>query len=87
MIEPDLTYALASTLRASGGVRVLFSCPENIEMSKFSRDFIKTFPERMDVDGREAPVDWVPGGYLFIVPPEHMSFTGSELRNSAQARV
>lgn len=73
VVEPDPTYALASTLRASGGVRVLFSCPENIEMSKFSRDFIRRFPAEMAVDGREAPVDWVEGGYLFIVPPEGMA--------------
>lgn len=72
VIEPDPVYQWCSTLRASGGVRVLFSCPENIEMSKFGRDFIRTFPERMAVDGREAPVDWVQGGYLFIVPPRGM---------------
>jgi FAD-dependent oxidoreductase domain-containing protein 1 len=72
VVEPDASYALASTLRASGGVRVLFSCPENIEMSKFSRDFIKAFPTTMAVEGRHAPVDWVTGGYLFIVPPAHM---------------
>jgi glycine/D-amino acid oxidase-like deaminating enzyme len=53
-------------------VRILFSCPENIEMSKFGRDFIRGFPQRMAVDGREAPVDWVQGGYLFIVPPRAM---------------
>jgi glycine/D-amino acid oxidase-like deaminating enzyme len=69
VIEPDSTYEWCSSLRASGGVRVLFSCPENIEMSKFGRDFIRAFPRHMAVDGREAPVDWVQGGYLFIVPP------------------
>jgi glycine/D-amino acid oxidase-like deaminating enzyme len=73
VVEADSSYALASTLRASGGVRVLFSCPENIEMSKFSRDFIRAFPEAMAVRGRAAPVDWVEGGYLFIVPPEGMA--------------
>jgi glycine/D-amino acid oxidase-like deaminating enzyme len=72
VIEPDPTYEWCSSLRASGGVRVLFSCPENIEMSKFGRDFIRGFPQRMAVDGREAPVDWVQGGYLFIVPPRAM---------------
>ncbi len=72
VIEPDPLYQWCSTLRASGGVRVLFSCPENIEMSKFARDFIRDFPRRMAVDGREAPVDWVQGGYLFIVPPRAM---------------
>jgi glycine/D-amino acid oxidase-like deaminating enzyme len=70
VVEPDPTYEWCSTLRASGGVRVLFSCPENIEMSKFGREFIRAFPGTMAVDGREAPVDWVQGGYLFIVPPE-----------------
>lgn len=69
VIEPDPTYAWCSTLRASGGVRVLFSCPENILMSKFGREFIAGFAQAMAVDGREAPVDWVQGGYLFIVPP------------------
>ena len=74
VIEPDPTYEFCSTLRASGGARRLFSCPENIEMSNFSIDFIKSFPQTMAVvEGgiaREAPVDWVEGGYLIIVPPD-----------------
>jgi glycine/D-amino acid oxidase-like deaminating enzyme len=69
VIEPDPTYEWCSTLRASGGVRVLFSCPENIEMSLYGRAAIRAFPQAMAVEGREAPVDWVQGGYLFIVPP------------------
>jgi glycine/D-amino acid oxidase-like deaminating enzyme len=72
VIEPDPTYEFCSTLRASGGVRVLFSCPENIEMSKFGVDFIRAFPEAMRTGDRRAEVDWVEGGYLFIVPPEHV---------------
>lgn len=72
VIEPDPTYEFCSTLRASGGARRLFSCPENIAMSNWSIEFIKAFPQAMAVDGREAPVDWVEGGYLFIVPPEGM---------------
>jgi glycine/D-amino acid oxidase-like deaminating enzyme len=79
VVEPDPSYELASTLRASGGVRVLFSCPENIEMSKFGREFIREFPHRMAVDGREAPVDWVQGGYLFIVPPSGMDLLESNV--------
>jgi glycine/D-amino acid oxidase-like deaminating enzyme len=34
VVEPDPTYEYASTLRASGGCRVQFSRPENIEMSR-----------------------------------------------------
>jgi FAD-dependent oxidoreductase domain-containing protein 1 len=73
-IERDLRYEFCSTLRASGGARRLFSCPENIAMSNFSIPFIREMPNTMRVEANgilyEAPVDWVAGGYLFIVPPE-----------------
>lgn len=70
VIEPDPTYEFASTLRASGGCRVQFTTPENIEMSLFSLAFIRAFPQEMAINGEPAPVDWVEGGYLFVVPPE-----------------
>lgn len=70
VIEPDPLYELASTPRASGGVRQLFSAPENIEMSKFGIEFFTTFERRVTVDGAPAAaIEWVPQGYLFIVPP------------------
>ena len=69
VIEPERDYAHASTLRASGGCRVQFSAPENIEMSRFGIDFIRDFDERMSTATHEAHADWVEGGYLFIVPP------------------
>jgi glycine/D-amino acid oxidase-like deaminating enzyme len=64
VVEPDPTYEFASTVRASGGARRLFSCPENIEMSNFSIPFIRDL-------GPEA--EWREGGYLFIVPPAAMA--------------
>lgn len=72
VVEPDPTYEFASTLRASGGCRVQFTCPENIEMSRYSIDVIKHFESTMGTKDRPAHVDWVEGGYLFIVPPEHV---------------
>lgn len=69
VVERDPTYELASTPRASGGVRRLFSLPENIELSKFSIDFLADFPETMAVDGVAAEIGFHRGGYLFIVPP------------------
>jgi FAD-dependent oxidoreductase domain-containing protein 1 len=81
VIEPDPSYEFCSTLRASGGARRLFSCAENIAMSSFSIPFIQSFAESMAVASagarREAPVDWVEGGYLFIVPPDGMEFLES----------
>jgi FAD-dependent oxidoreductase domain-containing protein 1 len=73
VIEPDPTYEFASTLRASGGCRVQFTCPENIAMSLYSIGFIKAFEQTMASHGRPAPVDWVEGGYLFIVPPDNVA--------------
>jgi FAD-dependent oxidoreductase domain-containing protein 1 len=73
VIEPDPSYEFASTLRASGGCRVQFTCPENIAMSRYSIGFIKEFEQAMASNGRPAPVDWVEGGYLFIVPPTHVA--------------
>src|SRR5437660_6399793 len=42
-------------------------------MSLYSIDFIKSFEQAMVSDGRPAPVDWVEGGYLFIVPPDNVA--------------
>ena len=69
VIERDPAYELASTPRASGGVRRLFSLPENIELSRFSIDFFADFPAAMAVGGRPADVGFMRNGYLFIVPP------------------
>jgi glycine/D-amino acid oxidase-like deaminating enzyme len=71
VIEPDPSYEFASALRASGGCRVQFTCPENIAMSLFSIGFITGFEATMATRDQPAPVDWVQGGYLFIVPREH----------------
>jgi glycine/D-amino acid oxidase-like deaminating enzyme len=68
VVERDPSYALASTPRASGGVRRLFSGPENIALSQFSIPFYQRFREDMAVDGAPAEIGYRNGGYLFIVP-------------------
>lgn len=67
MLEPDSTYEFASTLRASGGARRQFSCPENIAMSNFSIPFIEGADQTLAISGEPAHVEWRRGGYLFIV--------------------
>ena len=69
VVERDPTYALASTPRASGGVRRLFSLPENIGLSQASIPFYQQFETAMAVDGEPAPIGFKQNGYLFIVPP------------------
>jgi FAD-dependent oxidoreductase domain-containing protein 1 len=70
VLEPDSNYEYASALRSSGGCRVQFTRPENILMSLYSIDFIKNIKDRLNLKKHEANVDWVEGGYLFLVPPE-----------------
>lgn len=70
VVEPDPTYEFASTPRAVGGVRRLFSLPENIAMSRLSLDVYRDFERLMAVDGEPAPIGFRRGGYLFLYPPE-----------------
>ncbi|MDP9651227.1 NAD(P)/FAD-dependent oxidoreductase [Paraburkholderia caledonica] len=79
VVEPDPTYEFASALRSSGGCRVQFSRPENIQMSLYSLEFIKSFEKNMVVGDRPAPVDWVQGGYLFLVPPHSIPLIESNV--------
>src|SRR5947207_15632643 len=67
VVERDFSWALASTPRASGGVRRLFALPENIALSNFSIPFFERFEADMAVNGDPAPIDFRKNGYLFIV--------------------
>jgi len=73
VIEPDPSYEFASTLRASGGARRLFSCPENIAMSNFSIDFIRGFSNTMSTKDGPAEVGWQEKGDLFIVDEKNVA--------------
>lgn len=89
VIERDPAYRLASTPRASGGVRRLFSLPENIALSNFSIPFYERFVTDMSVDGVPAPIDFIRGGYLFIVPPGsvHVLAQNFEMQKAHGVRV
>ena len=74
VIERDPGYANCATTRSWGGLRQQFSTPENICMSLFGAEFVKTAAERLAVaptDDKDAPVDlgFKPQGYLFLASP------------------
>ncbi|MGA9868962.1 MAG: FAD-dependent oxidoreductase [Acetobacteraceae bacterium] len=69
VIERDPGYGQASTPRASGGVRRLFSLPENIALSNYGIPFFERFDTAMAVAGEPASIGFKKNGYLFIVPP------------------
>ncbi len=87
VVEPDPTYAKASTPRASGGVRRLFSGPENIALSNFSIPFFERFAEDMAIDGERAEIGYHRGGYLFIVGDNGAHILESNARVQAKAGV
>lgn len=87
VIEPDPSYEFASTPRATGGVRRLFSCPENIQMSAASMEFFAHWQSNVAVEdgtGYNAPdLGWKEGGYLFVVDDRAAAIVE---RNAARQR-
>jgi len=66
VIERDPTYSKASTPLANGGIRRLFSLPENIIMAQFGLDFFSDFARTMAINGEEQPISFCRQGYLFL---------------------
>ena len=83
VIERDPTYSIASTPRAAGGIRRIFSTPENIELSNYSIPFFDNFAEEMAVPGDVVDISLKKLGYLFIVPPKDMA----ELQRNQERQV
>jgi FAD-dependent oxidoreductase domain-containing protein 1 len=67
VIEPDPAYARASTPHGAGGVRRLFSRPENVAMSQFSLDFYADFANNVDCGTDGVDISFRRQGYLFVV--------------------
>ena len=67
VIEPDPSYALATTPQGAGGVRQLFSVRENIQMSQMSLAFYKTFDRDMAFADFQPDIAFREQGYLFTV--------------------
>ena len=84
VVEPDPSYEFAAAPRASGNIRQLWGLPENILMSKFSRDFYIHFGELMAVDEDKPSVGWNQRGYLWLAPPEGRPLLERNYRNQKE---
>ncbi|TCP56154.1 glycine/D-amino acid oxidase-like deaminating enzyme [Tamaricihabitans halophyticus] len=72
VLEPDPSYTNAASTRATGGVRQLFTRPENILLSRYTLTVIEQWARFARASERApAPPDlgWRPNGYLFIGEP------------------
>jgi glycine/D-amino acid oxidase-like deaminating enzyme len=75
VIERDPTYHRASTSLSSSSIRTQFSNPINVQISQFGSEFIRNFPEIMQV-GDDCPnLNFHPGGYLFLANTEEQERT------------
>jgi len=66
VIEPDPTYEFAATPRATGGIRQLFTVPENIRIAQYGHEIYGQFEALMAVDGEHAPIGFHRMGYLWL---------------------
>jgi FAD-dependent oxidoreductase domain-containing protein 1 len=67
VVEPDPTYAKAATGKGTGGVRQLFTRPENVWLSQYTLGVVDDWEDWAVVDGAPAPaLSWRPNGYLFV---------------------
>jgi sarcosine oxidase len=85
VIERDPTYRTSSTALSAASIRLQFSTPLNIEISRFGVGLIKHLEEWLGIAGEPAPeIDFVEGGYLFLASPAGMSILE---RNHATQRA
>lgn len=75
VIEPDTSYTGAASSTASGGVRQLFTRPENVLMSRYTHEIIDGWarwrPPSGDPTPEEVPdLSWHANGYLFVTAPD-----------------
>jgi FAD-dependent oxidoreductase domain-containing protein 1 len=70
VVERDLTYRTSSTTLSAASIRLQFSTPLNIEISRFGIGLIKDLDRWLGVPGNPPPeIDFVEGGYLFLATP------------------
>ncbi|SDQ19782.1 NAD(P)/FAD-dependent oxidoreductase [Virgibacillus salinus] len=72
VFEKDPIYEFSSTPRSAGGIRQLFTTAINIQISRYSLERYKTFPEDMAINGEKAEIDFQQRGYLFLAKNENM---------------
>ncbi|WAR31284.1 FXRD1-like protein, partial [Mya arenaria] len=57
------------------GLRHQFTIPENVQMSMYTTEFLKTYKTLLGVKNQDTPcVDFHPHGYLFLAPEDRAQF-------------
>ncbi len=70
VVERDPTFAQASSSLSGSGIRVQFSNPINIAISRYGVEFLRQADELLAVDGDRAAVGFKERGYLYLAGTE-----------------
>jgi glycine/D-amino acid oxidase-like deaminating enzyme len=73
VVERDPTFRTSSTTLSAASIRLQFSTPLNIEISRFGIDLIKHPDRYLAVDGEVPQVEFVENGYLFLATDAGMA--------------
>jgi FAD-dependent oxidoreductase domain-containing protein 1 len=74
VLEPDSTYRFASSALSLSSIRLQFSTPTNILLSRFGIDFLREAGRHLAVDGETADVGYIERPYLFLASAEGRGF-------------
>lgn len=66
VVERDPSFRTSSTTLSAASIRLQFSTPLNIEISRFGVDVLKHLDRYLAVDRSTPEVDFVENGYLFL---------------------
>ncbi|MEP6896624.1 MAG: FAD-dependent oxidoreductase, partial [Chloroflexota bacterium] len=67
ILEMDTTYEKSSTVLSDGNTRVQFNIKENIQMSQYGLEVLKTFSEEFEVNGERPDPAFRQQGNLFVL--------------------
>ncbi|MBT3315784.1 MAG: FAD-binding oxidoreductase [Anaerolineae bacterium] len=66
IIEKDPTYEFCSTVLSDANIRLQFNIKENIQISQYGLEVLKTFADDMEVDGVKPDIAFREQGNLFM---------------------
>jgi len=73
VVERDTTFRTSSTTLSAASIRLQFSTPLNIEISRFGVDLLKHPDRYLAVDRHVPEVDFIENGYLFLATDAGLS--------------